>query len=89
MCPAGAVPSHQVHQFMPAPTLAVVCRTLSNVTDITNSRAEPYFKSTRRLLGELLKVNTANWQLSLSNTRCSTNTILSQENKDSELPCLR
>ena len=43
------------------PTLAVVCRTLFNVTDTTNSQAEPHFKATRRVLGELLKVNTANW----------------------------
>ena len=45
-------------------TLAVVCRTLFNVTDITNSKAEPHIKAVRRVLGESLKVNTANWILS-------------------------
>ena len=62
MCPAGllgGVRSHQVHQL--TQTLAVVCRTPFNVTDITNSRVEPHFKATRRVIGELLKVNTANW----------------------------
>ena len=42
-------------------TLAVVCRTLFSVTGITNPQAEPHFKATGRVLGELLKVNTANW----------------------------
>ena len=44
-----------------AQTLAVVCRMLFSVTDITNSQAEPHFKATRRVIGELLKVNTAKW----------------------------
>ena len=34
---------------------------LFNITDITNSLAEPHFKVTRWVLGELLKFNTANW----------------------------
>ena len=34
---------------------------LFNVADITNSQAESHFKATRQVLGELLKVNTANW----------------------------
>ena len=34
---------------------------LFNITDITNSLAEQHFKATRWVLGELLKVNTANW----------------------------
>ena len=32
-----------------------------NVTNITKSQAEPYSKATRRVLGESLKINTANW----------------------------
>ena len=35
--------------------------TLLNVTDITNSRVESHSKATRLVIGELLKVNTANW----------------------------
>ena len=34
---------------------------LFSVTDITNSQAEPHFIATRWVIGELLKVNTANW----------------------------
>ena len=34
---------------------------LFNLTDITNSLAEPHFKATKWVLGELLKFNTANW----------------------------
>ena len=59
MCPAGiqgAVRSRQVHQLKQGTNVG---RMLFNVTDITSSLAEPHFKATRRLLGELLKVNTA------------------------------
>ena len=37
-------------------------QTLFNIIDITNSLSEPHFKATRWVIGELLKVNTANWQ---------------------------
>ena len=56
MCPAGlrgAVRSRQVHQLMQAQTLAVVCRTQFNVTDTSNSQAEPHFKATGQVIGEL------------------------------------
>ncbi len=41
--------------------MAVVCRTLLSVIDITNSLAEPHFKATRRVIGELLKVTPWEW----------------------------
>ncbi len=44
-----------------APTLAGDCQTLFNVTDITNSQAEPHFKATGRVISEMLIVNAANW----------------------------
>ena len=56
---------------------------LTNViwcTHITNFLAEPSFKATRWVIGELLKFYTANWQAFPSNTRSSTNTILLQQN---------
>ena len=62
MCPAGlqgTFRSLQVHQLKQG---IDVGWTLFNVTDITNSLAGPHFKATRRVIGELLKVNTANWQ---------------------------
>ena len=34
---------------------------LFNITDITNSLAEPHFKATRWVLGEFLKFNTPHW----------------------------
>ena len=58
----GVVRSRQVHQLTKALTLAVVCRTLFSVIDITNSQAEQHFKATRRVIGEILRVNTSNWQ---------------------------
>ena len=64
MCPMGlqgAVHSHQVHQLMQGTDVGCGLPTLFNVTDITNSLAEPHFKATRWVTGELLKVNTANW----------------------------
>ncbi len=42
--------------------LAVICQMLCSITDITNSLGEPYFKATRRVIGESFSVNTANWQ---------------------------
>ena len=50
--------------FLPSPpvnAVAVVCRTLFNITDTTNSLVEPHFKATRWVIGKSLKVNTANW----------------------------
>ena len=38
-----------------AQTLVVVCQMLLSVTDITNSWAEPHFKATRRVIGEIIK----------------------------------
>ena len=63
MCPAGlqgAVP--------PSPLVNaghrrwLVCWTLFSVTDTTNSQAQPHFKATGRVRGELLRVNTGNWR---------------------------
>ena len=50
----------QVHQLMPGTDDGCVLPN-ANVTDITNSQAESHLKATRRVRGELLKVNTANW----------------------------
>ena len=64
MCPVGlqgAVRSRQVHQLTHSTEVGCGLLTLFNVTDITNSLAEPHFKATRWIIGELLKVNTAKW----------------------------
>ena len=64
MCPAGlqgAFCSRQVHQLKQGPHMGCGLQILFDITDITNSLAEPHFKATRRVIGELLKVNTANW----------------------------
>ena len=64
MCLAGlqgAVRSRQVSQLTQGTDVGCGLPTLSNVTDITNSLAQPHFKATRWVIGELLKVNTANW----------------------------
>ena len=64
MCPAGlqgAVRSHQVHQLTQGTDVGCGLPTLFKVTVITNSLAEPHLKATRWVIGELLKVNTANW----------------------------
>ena len=60
MCPVGLQGAKSTSETR-AQTLAVVWWMLFSVTDITNSQAEPHFKATRRVLGELLKVNMANW----------------------------
>ena len=65
MCPAGLhipVRSRQVHQLTQGTDAGSGLPTLFNVTDITNSLAELHFKATRWVIGELLNVNTANWQ---------------------------
>ena len=64
----GAFRSCQVHQLKQDTDVGCGLPTLPNVTDITNSLAEPYLKATRWFRGELLKVNIANWQAFLSNT---------------------
>ena len=64
MCQAGllgAVCSRQVHQLIQGTYVGYGLLTLFNVTDISNSLAEPHFKATRWVIGKLLKVNTANW----------------------------
>ena len=84
MCPAalqGVVRSHQVHQLKLDTHMGCGLPTLFNVTDITNSVAEPHFKDTRWVIGELLKFNTANW-LAFPDKY---NTLTTKE--DSELPC--
>ena len=62
--------------------------TLFNITDITKSPAEPHFKATMWILGELLKFNTANWQLSPLKYKAFDKYNTSTTKKDSELPCL-
>ena len=64
MCTAGlqgAVRSYRDHQLTQGTDVGCALPTLFNVTDITNSLAEPHSKATRWIIGELLKVNTANW----------------------------
>ena len=64
MCSAGllgAIHSCQVHQLKQGTHVSCGLPTLFNITDITNSLAEPHFKATRWVIGELLKFNTANW----------------------------
>ena len=58
----SAICSRQVHQLTQGTDVGFGLPTLFNVTDITNSLAEPHFKATKWVIGELLKVNTANWQ---------------------------
>ena len=58
----GALRSRQVHQLTQSTDVGCCLPTLFNVTDITNSLAEPHFKSTRWVIRELLKVNMANWK---------------------------
>ena len=63
MCPAGlqgAVRCCQVHRLKPGTHVGCGLPTLFNITDITKSLAEAHFKATRWVIGELLKVNTAN-----------------------------
>ena len=63
---------------------------LFNIADITNSLAEPHFKTTRWVLGELLKFNTTNWQAFplKYNAFDKFNTSTTKKKKDSELLCL-
>ena len=57
----GAVSSPQIHQLKQGSHVGCGLPMLLNITDITNSLAEPHFKASRWVIGELLKVNTANW----------------------------
>ena len=62
--PAGllvAVRSPQLHQLKRGTHVGCGLPMLFNIIDITNSLAEPHFKATKWVIGELLKVNTANW----------------------------
>ena len=61
MCPAGLQGAKFTNKSR-TQMLALVCRTLFNITDITTSQTESHLKATRRFLGELLKVSTANWR---------------------------
>ena len=58
MCPAGvqdAVRSHQVNQLTQSTDAGYGMPTLFNVTDITNSLAEPNFKATRWVMVWIIK----------------------------------
>ena len=61
MCPAGLQGAVRFHQLTQDTHVGCGLPTLFNITDITNSLAEPHFKATGRVIGELLKVITANW----------------------------
>ena len=87
MCPVGlqgAVRSRQVYQLKQGCGLP----TLFNITDITNSLAEPHFKATRWVIGELLKFNTANWRVSPLKYKAFDKYNTSTTKENSELPCL-
>ena len=85
----GAVRSRQIHHLKHVTDVGCGLLMLFNVTDITNSQAEPHSKATRWVIGELLKVNTANLLASHPLKykvfdKYNTSTI----KRDSELPCL-
>ena len=85
MCPAGlqgAIRSRQVHLLKQGTHIGCGLPTLFNITDIRNFLAEPHFKATRWVLGELLKFNTSNWLAFPLKYNTST------KRRDSELPCL-
>ena len=91
MCPVGlqgTVRSHQVHQLKQDTHVGCGLPTLFNITDITNSLAEPHFKVLRWVIGELLKVNTANWQAFPFKYKVFDKYKTYTTKKDSELPCL-
>ena len=85
----GAIRSCQVHQLKQGTHVGCGLPTLFSITNITNSLAEPHFKATRQVIGELLKVNTANW-LALPPQIQGLRQIqyFLNKKKDSELPCL-
>ena len=91
MCPGGlqgAVRSRQVHQLMQGTDVGCGLPTLFNVTDITNSLAEPHFKANRWVVCELLKVDTANWPAFPLKYRVFDKYNTFTTKKDSELSCL-
>ena len=91
MCPMGlqgAVRSHQVHRLKQGTDVGCGLSTLFNVTDITNSLAEPHFKATRWVIGKLLKVNITNWQAFLLKYKVFDKYNTSTKKEDSELSCL-
>ena len=93
MCPAGlqgAIHSRQVHQLTQGTDVGCGLPTPFNVTDITNSLDEPPFKAPRWVIGELLKVNTANWLAFPLKYKVfdKYNTSTKKKKNDSELPCL-
>ena len=92
MCPAGllgAVRSRQIHQLKQGTHIGCGLPTLFDITDITNSLAEPHFKDTRWIIGELLKFNTANWlAFPLKYKAFDKYNTSTTKKKDSELPCL-
>ena len=92
-CPAGlqdAVRSRQVHQLKQGTHVGCGLPTQFNITDITNSLAELHFKATRRVIGELLKVNTDNWLAFPLKYKVfdKYNTSTPPKKIGSELPCL-
>ena len=64
MCPArfqDAVCACQVHQLKQGPHVGCGSPKLFNITNITDTLAEPQFKASWWVIGELLRVNTTNW----------------------------
>ena len=91
ICPAGlqgSVHSCQIHQLKQGTHVGCGLPALFSITDITKSLAEPHFKATRWVIGELLKFNTANWLASPLKYKAfdKYNTWTTKE--DSELSCL-
>ena len=89
----GAVNSRQVHQLKQGTDVGCGLLTLFNVTDIPNSLAEPHFKETRWVTGELLKVNTTNWaafplRFKVFDKYNASAKKKKKKKEDSELPCL-
>ena len=84
----GTVRSRQVHQLKQGAHVGCGLPMLFNITDLTNSIAEPYFKATRWVICELLKFNTANWLAFPFKYKAFDKYNTSTTKKDSELPCL-
>ena len=80
--------SRQVHQLKQGTHFGCGLSTLFNITDITNSQAEPHFKATRWILGKLLKFNTANWLAFPLKYKAFKKYNTSTTKKDFELLCL-
>ena len=84
----GAVRSLQVHQLKQGTQVDCSFPTLFDITDITNSLAEPQFKAFRLVIAELFKFNTANWLASTHKYKSFDKFNTSTTKEDSELPCL-